>query len=242
MKTKNILITGASSGFGRAAALRFAANGWQVFGMARRAERLAELQNVTPVVCDITNQSAMEAALSNLPTLDVLVNNAGLAQGQEPAYQSKLEDWDTMIATNITALTHLTRMVLPGMVTRGHGHIINIGSTAGHYAYPGGNVYAATKAFVEHFTRNLRSDLVGTGVRATCVAPGMAETEFSQVRFKGDNTKAAAVYKGMQALTADDLAEAIYWVANQPQHVNINYLELMPTAQAIGPFAVHRQS
>ena len=183
--------------------------------------------------------------LENLPeawrTIDVLINNAGLALGVVPAQQASLEDWDTMIATNNRGLVHMTHAVLPGMVARQSGLIINIGSVAGHYPYPGGNVYGATKAFVDHFTLNLRADLAGTGVRSTNIAPGLCGgTEFSQVRYRGDETAAAKVYQGTQPLTAEDIAEAAYWVATLPGHVNINEIEMMPVCQSFAGLAIKR--
>ena len=174
--------------------------------------------------------------------IDLLVNNAGLALGLNPAQQADLDDWDQMIDTNCKGLTYCTRAILPGMVARGRGHVINLGSVAGSYPYPGGNVYGGTKAFVHQFSLNLRSDLHGTGVRVTSVEPGMADTEFSLVRFGGDQAQADDVYTGMQPLTADDIAEAIYWAATQPQHVNVNRIELMATDQSFAPFQVAREA
>ena len=173
----------------------------------------------------------------------MLVNNAGLAKGLKPAQEADLADWEEMIDTNCKGLVYCTRAILPGMVARGRGHVVNLGSVAGTYPYPGGNVYGATKAFVHQFSLNLRSDLHGTGVRATSVEPGMSgDTEFSTVRFGGDQGKADAVYAGMQPLTADDVAESIYWAATLPPHVNVNTIELMPTAQSFAPFQVARES
>jgi 3-hydroxy acid dehydrogenase/malonic semialdehyde reductase len=171
----------------------------------------------------------------------VLVNNAGLALGLGPAQEADLDEWDQMIDTNCKGLTYCTRAILPGMVARGRGHVINLGSVAGSYPYPGGNVYGGSKAFVHQFSLDLRSDLHGTGVRVTSVEPGMADTEFSTVRFGGDKEQADAVYAGMQPLTADDIAEAIYWAAAQPPHVNVNRIELMATAQSFAPFQVTRE-
>jgi len=190
-------------------------------------------------------RASIEAALSGLPPewkqIDVLVNNAGLALNTAPAHEVPLEDWETMIATNCQGLVTMTRAVLPDMVARGSGLVINIGSVAGHYPYPGGNVYGATKAFVEQFTLNLRADLVGTGVRATNIAPGLCGgTEFSNVRFKGDDAAAAKVYEGTQPLTAKDIADTAFWIATLPPHVNVNSIELMPTCQGFSPFAVRR--
>ncbi len=247
-----VMITGASAGFGAEMARKFVKQGHQVIAAARRTDRLdalaAELGTaLLPVELDVTSKASIDHALASLPpawqALDVLVNNAGLALGLEPAHQAHLEDWETMIATNCQGLVTITRAVLPGMVARGRGLIINLGSVAGAYPYPGGNVYGATKAFVDQFTLNLRADLVGTGVRATNIAPGMSGgTEFSNVRFKGDDASAAKVYTGTQPLTAADIAEAAYWVATLPSHVNINSIEMMPTCQGFGPFAIKRES
>lgn len=243
-----VLITGASSGFGAAIARRFAKDGARVIVTARRADRLAaELGPAAlPLELDVRDRAAVERAIRSLPPefgdIDVLVNNAGLALGLKPAQAADLDDWEQMLDTNCKGLLHCTREVLPGMVSRGRGHVINLGSTAGTYPYPGGNVYGATKAFVHQFSLNLRSDLHGTGVRVTCIEPGMCGgTEFSTVRFEGDAKKAEAVYAGMQPLSADDVAASVHWAAAQPPHVNINTLELMPVAQSFAPFQVHRQ-
>lgn len=248
----NVLITGASSGFGEAMTRRFVMEGHRVIAAARRSERLKDLHDalgdaVLPVTLDVSDRVSIESALAALPDswkpIDVVINNAGLALGVAPAHEALQADWDTMIDTNIRGMVTLTRRVLPEMVARGSGTIINIGSTAGETPYPGGNVYGATKAFVEQFTRNLRADLVGTGVRATTIAPGLCGgTEFSNVRFHGDATAAAKVYEGTSPLTAADIAEAAYWVAALPAHVNINHLELMPTCQGYGAFSVVRKS
>ena len=247
-----VLVTGASSGFGAGIARRFVREGHRVIAAARRTDRLAALAAelgpaVLPVELDVTRNESIERMLDSLPAdwqaIDVLVNNAGLALGLEPAHEAHLSDWDTMIATNCQGLVRMTRAVLPRMVARGSGHVINIGSVAGSYPYPGGNVYGATKAFVDQFTLNLRADLVGTGVKATNIAPGMAgDTEFSNVRFKGDDTAAAKVYQGIQALGSDDIAEAAYWVATLPPHVNINHIEMMPVCQGFSPFNVKRSA
>lgn len=250
MQNTTVFVTGASAGFGAAVARRFAATGARVVAAARRADRLAELADelgdrVLPIELDVRDGAAVQRAVTGLPdafaAIDVLVNNAGLARGLEPAHRASLDDWQQMIDTNCTGLVHCTRHVLPGMVARGRGHVINLGSAAGSYPYPGSNVYGATKAFVHQFSLNLRSDLHGTGVRVTCVEPGMADTEFSLVRFHGDATKAEATYTGMQPLTADDIAEAVFWAATQPPHVNVNTIELMPVAQSFAPFQVHRR-
>lgn len=241
-----VLVTGASSGFGAAVTRRFAAEGAHVVAAARRANQIPVSERVLPLALDVRDGDAVRSIVDGLPPefaeIDVLVNNAGLAKGLEPAQRADLADWDQMLDTNCRGLVHVTRAVLPGMVTRGKGHVVNVGSVAGTYAYPGGNVYGATKAFVAQFSRNLRSDLHGTGVRVTCVEPGMCEgTEFSLVRFAGDADRAAAVYNGMQALTADDIAESVHWATTQPPHVNVNTIELMPIAQSSGPFQVARE-
>ena len=248
---KTILITGATSGFGEAIARRFSKDGWRLILLGRRADRLDKLAKELGTPCatlnaDVRSRKTVFDVIAALPKtiadIDVLVNNAGLALGMEPAHKADLEDWETMVDTNCKGLTYVTRAVLPGMVERGKGHVVNIGSTASNYPYPGGNVYGATKAFVKQFSLNLRADLLGTNVRVTNLEPGLAETEFSLVRFKGDKEKAATVYKGMQPLTGQDVAEACAWCVNLPQHVNVNRMEIMPTAQAFGPFAVHRKN
>ncbi|MEV0071868.1 MULTISPECIES: SDR family oxidoreductase [unclassified Amycolatopsis] len=248
---KTVFVTGASAGFGAAITRRFVAEGSRVVATARSADRLAALtselgESVLPVVLDVRDSDAIVAAVGALPgdwgRIDVLVNNAGLAKGLEPAQEAKLEDWDQMIETNVTGLVHLTRAVLPGMVERGSGHVINIGSIAGTYPYPGGNVYGATKAFVHQFSLNLRSDLRGTGVRVTNIEPGMVGgTEFSNVRF-GDDDKAAGVYAGTTPLTADDIAESVFWASAQPPHVNVNVIEIMPVVQSFSALTIHRES
>jgi 3-hydroxy acid dehydrogenase / malonic semialdehyde reductase len=244
-----VFVTGASSGFGAAVARRFTADGTRVVVSARRTDRLADLaaelgSAVHAIELDVTDPEAITRAVEDLPDefadIDVLVNNAGLALGLEPAQRADLEDWDRMIDTNCKGLVHVTRAVLPGMVERGRGHVVNLGSVAGTYPYPGGNAYGATKAFVHQFSLNLRSDLHGTGIRVTSIEPGMADTEFSTVRFSGDETKADAVYEGMRPLTADDVADTIHWAATRPAHVNINVIELMPTAQSFAAFQVAR--
>jgi 3-hydroxy acid dehydrogenase/malonic semialdehyde reductase len=245
-----VLVTGATAGFGAAMARVFVKNGHRVIAAGRRAERLEALAaelgpNLLPVKLDVTDKSAIQAALASLPAgwreIDVLINNAGLALGVKGAHESALEDWETMIATNCTGLVTITHALLPAMVARGSGTIINLGSIAGHYPYPGGNVYGATKAFVEQFTLNLRADLTGTGVRATNIAPGLCGgTEFSNVRLKGDDTAAAKVYEGTSPLTAEDIAETAYWIATLPPHVNVNLIELMPTCQGFSPFNIKR--
>jgi 3-hydroxy acid dehydrogenase/malonic semialdehyde reductase len=246
-----VLITGASSGFGAEMARKFVQSGHQVIAAARRTDRLAQLAaelgaKLLPVAMDVSNKASISQALAALPgewkAIEVLINNAGLALGIEPAQRASLDEWETMIDTNCKGLVTVTHALLPGMVARGSGTVINIGSIAGAYPYPGGNVYGATKAFVDQFTLNLRADLVGTGVRATNIAPGLCGgTEFSNVRLK-DDTAAAKVYEGTVPLTAKDIAEAAYWIAMLPAHVNINYIEMMPTCQGFGPFNVKRDS
>jgi len=249
-----VLVTGATAGFGEATARRFLAHGHKVIAVGRRTERLEALKASLPtdqqkklltLAVDVCDSTKVDALASNLPPefakVTVLVNNAGLALGLEPAHKAFLSDWDKMIDTNIKGLVHMSRAFLPGMVERKCGHVINLGSVAANYPYPGGNVYGGTKAFVKQFSLNLRADLIGTPVRVTCIEPGMcAGTEFSNVRFKGDDDKASKVYDGVKALSADDVAEAIYWSATLPCHMNINVLELMPVQQAFNPFNIHR--
>ena len=246
-----VFVTGASSGFGAAVARRFAADGARVVAAARRMERVNDLAaefgpQVLPLELDVRDRAAVDTAVAGLPeefkAIDVLVNNAGLALGLNPAQEADLDDWDQMIDTNCKGLVYCSRAILPGMVARKRGHVINLGSVAGSYPYPGGNVYGGTKAFVHQFSLNLRSDLHGTGVRVTCVEPGMADTEFSLIRFSGDQAKADNVYAGMQPMTAEDIAESIHWAATMPQHVNVNTLELMATAQSFAPFQVARDA
>lgn len=251
---KTVMVTGASSGFGLETARRFAAKGHRVIVAARRKERLLDLKkeldkqfgegNIYVMPLDVTSEEQIDKMIDQLPPefaeIDILVNNAGLALGLEPAHKSKLDDWHRMVDTNIKGLYLMTRKLLPGMVERRQGHVINIGSIAGNYAYPGGNAYGATKAFVKQFTRNLRTDLLGTRIRVTNIEPGLAQTEFSLVRFEGDQDKADSVYQGADPLTAEDIAEAVIWAAEQPQHVNINAIELMPTSQAWSALAIDK--
>jgi 3-hydroxy acid dehydrogenase/malonic semialdehyde reductase len=246
-----VFVTGATAGFGKAIAERFIKEGHAVIAAGRRAERLQALRTalgdrLLPLVMDVTDRAAVMAAIQDLPdpfaAVDVLVNNAGLALGLEPADRADLDDWETMVDTNVKGLLYVTHALLPGMTARGRGHVINLGSTAANYPYPGGNVYGASKAFVRQFSLNLRADLVGRGVRVTDIEPGLCGgTEFSTVRFHGDEARAAALYQGVQPLTAEDIAEAVYWTASLPSHVNINTLEMMPTCQAPGPLAVVRR-
>jgi 3-hydroxy acid dehydrogenase/malonic semialdehyde reductase len=249
-----VLVTGATAGFGEATARRFLAHGHKVVAIGRRAERLEALKNALPteqqkkllnLVLDVCDSNQVDVLATNLPIefskVTILVNNAGLALGLEPAYQAKISDWDQMIDTNIKGLVHMTRAFLPGMVERKCGHVINVGSVAGTYPYPGSNVYGSTKAFVKQFSLNLRADLIGTPLRVTCVEPGLSSgTEYSNVRFKGDDAKAEKVYEGIHALSADDIAEAIYWSATLPAHMNINALEIMPIQQSFAGTIFHR--
>jgi len=244
------LVTGATSGFGEAMTRRLVAAGGRVIATGRRAERLEALakelatDRLLTRELDVTSQASIAALLPSLPkafeAIDVLYNNAGLALGLGKAHEASLDDWETMIATNVTGLVRMTRAVLPGMVARNRGDVLNISSVAANYPYPGGNVYGATKSFVRQFSLNLRADLIGTKVRVTSIEPGMADTEFSVVRFKGDQTAADNVYKGVHAMSADDVALVCESVMRLPAHINVNTLEIMPVQQAFGPFAVDR--
>jgi 3-hydroxy acid dehydrogenase / malonic semialdehyde reductase len=247
-----ILVTGATAGFGRVIAQRFAADGARIIAAGRRSDRLeilrAELgaERVLPLTLDVRDRAAVASAIAGLPAdwaeIDICVNNAGLALGLSGAQDADLDDWDAMVDTNIKGLMYVTRAVLPGMVARNRGHVINIGSTAGEFPYPGGNVYGASKAFVRHFSLNLRADLWGTKVRVTDIEPGLVGgTEFSNVRFHGDDAKAAGIYAGAEPLTPDDVAEAVHWCAHLPARVNINTLQMMPVGQAFGPLRVHKE-
>ncbi len=248
MMAKTILITGATSGFGAACARKFASEGWQLILTGRRKERLEALKeelgdSVRAIIqLDVRDRLAVARAFERLTDIDLLLNNAGLALGLEPAWEVDLDDWETMVDTNVKGVMFATRAVLPGMVARNCGHIINIGSTAGSWPYPGGNVYGATKAFVQHFSRNLRADLLGTKVRVTNLAPGMAETEFSEVRFKGDSEKAGKVYNDTEPLRPEDIADIVFYTATLPEHVNLNAIEVMSINQSWGPLAVHREN
>jgi NADP-dependent 3-hydroxy acid dehydrogenase YdfG len=247
-----VFITGATAGFGEACARRFAQAGWSMVLTGRREERLLRLADelcgqseVLPLVLDVRDRDAMQAAIGQLPstfsTLRGLINNAGLALGTEAAQHCSLDDWETMVDTNIKGLLYSTRLLLPRLIGHGAGaSIVNLGSIAGNWPYPGSHVYGASKAFVRQFSLNLRCDLQGTGVRVTNLEPGLCESEFSLVRFAGDAQKYAAVYADAQALQPADIAETIFWLLNQPAHININSLELMPVTQAWNNFAVHR--
>lgn len=248
--TKTAWITGASSGFGRAAAKRFVAGGWRVIASGRRGERLDALRNelgaehVHAAAFDIRDADAMNAAIAALPdgfgNIDLLVNSAGLALGTGSAQTASLDDWRTMIDTNITALVTLTRALLPTLIAQ-RGAIINVSSTAALYPYLGGNVYGASKAFVSQFSLNLRADLHGTGVRVTALEPGMAETEFTLVRTHGDQTASDSLYKGAHPITASDVAETLWWIATLPPHLNVNRLEMMPVSQSFAGFQIYRE-
>ncbi|UDJ88290.1 bifunctional NADP-dependent 3-hydroxy acid dehydrogenase/3-hydroxypropionate dehydrogenase YdfG [Erwinia amylovora] len=245
-----VFVTGATAGFGQSITRRFVAMGHQVIATGRRQERLDALQqelgaSLYPLVLDVRDRSSIEAALTSLPAewrnIDVLVNNAGLALGIEPAQHASLQDWEEMIDTNNKGLVYMTRAILPGMIARNVGHIINMGSIAGSWPYPGGNVYGATKAFVRQFSFNLRTDLHGTALRVTDIEPGLAGgTEFSNIRFKGNDARADHVYQGVKPLTAEDVTEAVWWVATLPEHVNINVIEMMPVGQSQAGLRVHK--
>lgn len=246
---RTVMITGATGDFGRAFAHRFAALGAKLILHGRDAAKLDALVSslhvpVHAMVCDLTDQQAIENCVAAIPAdfrnIDLLVNNAGGALGLEKAYEASLDDWDAMLDMNCRSLMRMTRLILPAMVAARRGHVINIGSIAGTYPYPGGNVYGACKAFVKQFSLNLRADLAGTNVRVTNIEPGMVETQFSLSRFKGDEAKAKAVYAGTIPLKAEDIAEAVAWVATQPAHVNVNTIEIMPTTQSFSPLAVER--
>ena len=246
---KIVMITGATGGFGAAFARKFAAAGCKLILTSRKHDKLDALAaslkvQVHKIILDVQDRKAIEKAFKELHkdfvAIDLLINNAGGAFGLEAAQDAVMDDWQMMIEANNLGLVVCTHEVLPGMVKRGAGHIINIGSVAGSYPYPGGSVYCAVKAFTKQFSLALRGDLISSGVRVTNIEPGMVETPFSLNRFKGDADKAAKVYEGANALTADDVAETVFWAASQPPRVNINSIELMPTTQAPGPLIVHR--
>mgnify|MGYP000901120257 CR=1 FL=1 len=247
-----VFITGATAGFGAACARRFAAAGWNLVLTGRRAERLAALKAelaphcaVHTITLDVRDREAVLAAVAGLPapfaTVHSLINNAGLALGLGPAQECDLDQWDQMIDTNVKGFAYVARALLPKLIEVGEGTVVNLSSVAAKWPYPGGNVYGGTKAFVRQFSYNLRCDLVGTGVRVTSIEPGMAESEFSLVRFQGDAERAAKVYAGTESLTPEDIAETIFWVCTLPKHVNVNCLEIMPTIQSWQPFHVHRK-
>lgn len=250
--TKTAIITGATSGFGQSCAEKFAQDGYRLVIVGRRKERLDALANelsktteVHTIILDVRERQSVFDSFYELPEgfnePDILVNNAGLALGLEPAHQANLDDWETMIDTNCKGLMYCTRALLPGMVERKRGHIINVGSMAGNWPYPGGNCYGASKAFVQQFSRNLRSDVHGTGVKITNIEPGFSKTEFSLVRFKGDEDRADSLYEQTEHLTPNDIADMILWVANTPAHVNVNTLEVMPTCQSWSPLSIHKK-
>lgn len=251
MQPRIAFVTGASSGIGESIARRYVAAGVKVVAAARREDRLDGLVadlgegTILPVVLDVRDRAAVERVVDALPPafaeVDVLVNNAGLALGLEPAQDAVLENWERMIDTNCTGLVYATRALLPGMVARGRGHVVNMGSIAATYPYPGGNVYGATKSFVHQFSLGLRADLHGTGVRVTCIEPGLiGGTEFSEVRFGGDAERAAGVYSGTTPLGPEDIAAAVEWVTSQPEHVNVNVIELMPVSQSFAALPIDR--
>lgn len=248
-----VFITGATSGFGEACARRFAAAGWQLVITGRRAERLEALAHelsaqtqVLPLVLDVRDRAAMQSAVDGLPPafdrLRGLVNNAGLALGLSPAQTCDLDEWDTMVDTNVKGLMYATRMLLPRLIAHGNGaSIVNVGSVAGKWPYAGGNVYGGTKAFVRQFSHNLRCDLAGTGVRVTDLEPGLCESEFTLVRFHGDQARYDSTYAGANPLQPHDIAETIFWLMTQPAHINVNSLEIMPVSQSWAGMAVQRQ-
>ncbi|WP_375740386.1 SDR family oxidoreductase [Pseudomonas boanensis] len=252
--TSTLFITGATSGFGEACARRFAQAGWSLVLTGRRAARLqalsdelSALTDVHTLELDVRDRHGMEQAIATLPTkfdkLRGLINNAGLALGTDPAPKCNLDDWDTMVDTNIKGLLYSTRLLLPRLIAHGRGAgIVNLGSIAGTWPYPGSHVYGATKAFVRQFSLNLRNDLVGTGVRVTNIEPGLCESEFSLVRFGGDQAKYDATYAGAEAIQPEDIAETIHWVLEQPPHININSLELMPVSQTWAGFSIDRSA
>ena len=247
----NVLITGASAGFGKALAERLVAKGHRVIGCARRIDKLNALaetlgENFLPVVMDVSDTDSIPQIIADLPDdfkpIDVLVNNAGLALGTEPAHKASLDDWMRMTDTNVKGLMALTHAVLPAMVDRDSGYIINVGSIAGNWPYFGGNVYGATKAFVKQFSLNLRADLIGTQVRVTNLEPGVvAGTEFSNVRYHGDDDKAAKVYDGFKTMTGEDIGDILLWLIESPAHININRLEVMPVAQTYNGLTIAKQ-
>lgn len=247
-----VLVTGASSGFGQAICRKLIADGYKVIGAARREDKLKSLatelgSNFLAFQLDVTSKDAVNNLLAGLPDsfkcIDILINNAGLALGMEPAYESNYDDWETMVQTNVIGLMHLTRVILPNMVTRNFGYIINIGSTAGNYPYLGGNVYGATKAFVKQFSANLRTDLFGKKIRVTNIEPGLCGgTEFSNIRFHGDKNQADAVYNNVDYITSEDIANTVSWLVNSPVHFNVNAIEIMPTAQVPAGLAVAKET
>lgn len=250
LKDKTVFITGASSGIGEACARQFAAAGTRVVLAARRIGRLQQLADRLPspshlIELDIRDQKAVDSTIAGLPPewreIDILVNNAGLSRGLDKVHEAKIDDWEEMVDTNIKGLLYVSRAIIPGMVARKRGHIINIGSIAGHQVYPRGNVYCATKHAVDAITQGMRLDLVDTPLRVSTVDPGLVETEFSMIRFRGDAERAGLVYKGFQPLSGDDVAEAVVWVAGRPDHVQIAEVIIFPTAQASAA-VTHKQN
>lgn len=250
--TATVLVTGASSGFGAACAKKYADHGFKVIVGARNFAKLLEFKagapqpdNICVAPLDVRFEDSLQHFFQSLPeefqNIDILVNNAGLALGMEPAHEVDIDDWETMVDTNIKGLMRMTRKVLPMMVKRNTGHIVNIGSVAASWPYPGGNAYGGTKAFVQQFSRGLRSDVLGKNIRVSNIEPGLANTNFSVTRLKGDQDKADSVYTGTQPLTAEDIADIVFWTTSVPKHVNINNVEVMPTCQAWSPFAVDRE-
>ena len=256
MEIKTVLITGATSGIGKACACKFAKEGWNLILNARDTSKLEKLiyelemecpKLVTrPLICDVRDREQVKAALENLPadwkTIDLLINNAGLVIGVDKEFEGSLDEWDIMIDTNIKGLLTMTRLVVPGMIERGRGHVINIGSIAGDAAYPGGSVYCATKAAVKALSDGLRIDLVDTPLRVTNIKPGMVETNFSVVRYRGDKQAADNFYKGIRPLTGEDVAETVYFAASAPEHIQIAEVLLMPPNQATGTISYKKKS
>ena len=249
-KSLTVFITGATAGFGQAAARRYAAAGSRVVATGRRGDRLQALQaELGPERCltlelDVRDRAAIERAVAGLPEpfarVNTVIANAGLALGLGPAHETDIADWETMVDTNIKGLMYTVRALLPRLVAQREGHVVTIGSVAGDFPYPGGSVYAASKAFVKQFALAIRADLQGQNVRVTNIEPGLAETEFSLVRFKGDDDRASRIYEATDKLVAEDIAEAVFWTTTLPRHVNINRLSMMPVTQAFAPLAVHR--
>ncbi len=245
-----VFVTGATSGFGEATARRFLAEGSRVIATGRRADRLGALasgggaERLLPLAFDVRDRTAVEAAVASLPpefaAVNVVVANAGLALGLEPGWETNLDDWETMIDTNVSGLVYTVRALLPGMVERNEGHVVTLGSIAGDYPYPGAAVYAGTKAFVKQFSLALYADLHGKNLRVTNIEPGLAETEFSIVRFKGDTERAGQIYADTLYMTGEDIAESIFWACTLPRHLNINRIQMMPISQTFGPARVFR--